>query len=75
VLNNILKGVREQMMELISKSLLVKEGMEQALVQHTKVLEAIRHHNPAKAREAMRNHLQSFQRGYRVLFDQQLLER
>jgi GntR family transcriptional regulator, transcriptional repressor for pyruvate dehydrogenase complex len=75
VLNNILKGVREQMMELISKSLLVKEGMEQALVQHTKILEAIRHHNPAKAREAMRNHLQSFQRGYKVLFDQQLLER
>ncbi len=73
VLNNILKGVREQMMDLISKSLLLKEGMEQAVIQHSKVLEAIRHHNPAKAREAMRNHLQSFQRGYKVLFEQHML--
>lgn len=70
VLNNILKGVREQMVDLISKSLLLREGMEQAMVQHTRVLEAIRHHNPAKARDAMRNHLQSFQRGYKVLFEQ-----
>ncbi len=73
VLNNILKGVREQMMDLISKSLLLKEGMEQAVIQHTKVLEAIRSHNPTKAREAMRNHLQSFQRGYKVLFEQHLM--
>ena len=34
VLNNILKGVRDQMMELISKSLLLREGMEQAVIQH-----------------------------------------
>ncbi len=73
VLNDILKGVREQMMDLISKSLLLREGMEQAVIQHTKVLEAIRHHSPTKAREAMRNHLQSFQRGYKVLFEQHLL--
>ena len=73
VLNNILKGVREQMMDLISKSLLLREGKEQAVVQHTKILEAIRHHNPTKAREAMRNHLQSFQRGYKVLLEQPLL--
>jgi GntR family transcriptional repressor for pyruvate dehydrogenase complex len=73
VLNTILKGVREQMMDLISKSLLLREGMEQAVVQHTKVLEAMRHHNPVKARDAMRSHLQSFQRGYKVLFEQQRL--
>ncbi len=73
VLSNILKGVREQMMDLISKSLLLREGMEQAVIQHTKVLEAIRQHNPTKAREAMRNHLQSFQRGYKVLFEQNQL--
>jgi GntR family transcriptional regulator, transcriptional repressor for pyruvate dehydrogenase complex len=67
VLNNILKGVREQMMDLISKSLLLREGMEQAIIQHGKVLDAFRRHSPAKAREAMRSHLQSFQRGYRIL--------
>ena len=70
VLNSILKGVREQMTELISKSLLVKEGMEQAVSQHGKVLEALRQHNPLKASEAMRTHLQSFQRGYKVIFQE-----
>lgn len=67
VLSNILKDVREQMRDLISKSLLLREGMEQAVAQHGRVLEALRTHSPAKAREAMRSHLQSFQRGYRVL--------
>jgi GntR family transcriptional repressor for pyruvate dehydrogenase complex len=70
VLNNILKGVREQMTELISKSLLLKEGMAQAVSQHVKVLEALRQHNPSKASEAMRTHLQSFQRGYKVIFQE-----
>lgn len=71
ILNNILKGVREQTKDLIAKSLLLDEGMEQALRQHLKVLEAFRNRNPPKAREAMRNHLQSFQRGYNVLFEEQ----
>jgi DNA-binding FadR family transcriptional regulator len=47
--------------------------MEQAMHQHMKVLDAIRHRNPVRAREAMRSHLQSFQRGYKVLFEQELL--
>jgi GntR family transcriptional regulator, transcriptional repressor for pyruvate dehydrogenase complex len=72
ILNNILKGVRDQTKDLISKSLLLDEGRDQALRQHVKVLEAFRHRNPAKAREAMRSHLQSFQRGYKVLFDENL---
>jgi len=74
VLNNILKGVREQMKDLISKSLLVREGMEQAVAQHSRLLDALRQHNPLKAREAMRNHLQSFQRGYKVLFEESILQ-
>ena len=69
VLNDILKGVRKQMMDLISKSLLLKEGMEQAAGQHVKILDALRQHSPVKARDAMRSHLQSFQRGYKVLFE------
>lgn len=71
VLNNIIKSVREQMVDLISKSLLLQEGMEQAVGQHAKVLEALRQRNPAKAREAMRHHLQSFQRGYKVIFQEE----
>ena len=70
VLNSILSGVREKTMELIAKSLLLDEGMETALRGHIKVLEALLQHNAAKAREAMHNHLQSFQRGYNVLFEE-----
>lgn len=69
VLNTILAGVREKTMELISKSLLLEEGMENAMLGHIKVLEALRQRNPVKAREAMRNHLRSFQRGYNVIFE------
>jgi GntR family transcriptional repressor for pyruvate dehydrogenase complex len=74
VLNDILKNVREQMRDLISKSLLLKEGMEQAVLHHIKILEALRQHNPTKARNEMRTHLQSFQRGYMVLLDDQTVQ-
>jgi len=74
VLNDILKNVREQMRDLISKSLLLKEGMEQAVVQHLKVLEALRQHNSTRARNEMLTHLQSFQRGYKVLLDDPTLQ-
>ncbi len=67
VLNNILSGIREQSMELITKSLLLEGGKENAMRGHGKILEAIRTHNVVKAREAMRTHLQLFQRSYTVL--------
>ena len=41
VLNN-LSSMREQTMELITKSLLSEEGMENALRGHTKILESFR---------------------------------
>jgi GntR family transcriptional repressor for pyruvate dehydrogenase complex len=69
VLNHILAGVREQTLDVITKSLLLKEGMGNAFRGHVKVLEAIRLRSPVKAREAMRNHLKTFQRGYSVLLD------
>ena len=49
--------------------------MEQAVAQHDKILEAFRQHSPAKAREAMTGHLQSFQRGYKVLLQEQYLHK
>ena len=70
VLNNILSGIREQSMELITKSLLLEEGKENALRGHSKILEAIRQHNVVKAREAMRTHLQLFQRSYNILLEE-----
>lgn len=69
VLNNILSGIREQSMELITKSLLLEDGMENALRGHGRILAAVRQHNVVKAREAMRTHLQLFQRGYNLLFE------
>jgi DNA-binding FadR family transcriptional regulator len=75
LLNSFLKGLRDQTMELITKSLLLKEGMENAVRGHTKILECFRLHNPVKAREAMRQHLQSFQRGYNVLFEEHPLRK
>jgi GntR family transcriptional repressor for pyruvate dehydrogenase complex len=69
VLNDLIKSVRERMMELITKSLLLHEGRQQAVKQHSKILEAVRSGSPAKAREAVRLHLASFQRGYQVLLD------
>ena len=68
VLNN-LSNMREQTMELITKSLLSEEGTENALRGHIRILKSFRQHNPVKARDAMRHHLQSFQRGYNVLFE------
>ena len=69
VLNKILSSVREQTMELIIKSHLLEEGMGNALRDHIKILATFQERNPSKAREAMRHHLQSFQRGYKVIFE------
>ena len=71
VLNNLLRSLREQTIELISKSRLSDKGKEQTALEHAKILEALRQHNPAKAREAMRLHLQSFQHAYNVLSEEQ----
>ena len=75
VLNKILLGAREKTRELIAKSLLLEEGMENALRGLVKILETFRQHNPVKAREAMQSHLQSFQRGYKVLFETSSLKK
>lgn len=68
VLIELLKHIRGRLHELIKKSLLLPEAMELASTHHRQILEAVKKHNPAKAREAMRGHLGAFQRGYKVLF-------
>lgn len=68
VLTELLKHIRGRLHELITKSLLLPAGMELACTHHRQILEAVKQHNPAKASDAMRNHLRAFRRGYKVLF-------
>jgi GntR family transcriptional repressor for pyruvate dehydrogenase complex len=68
VLIELLKHIREGLEELIEKSLLLPAGTDLAYKQHRALLDVLKERNASKARKAMRAHLRSFQRGYRVLF-------
>jgi GntR family transcriptional repressor for pyruvate dehydrogenase complex len=68
VMIDFLKHIREALEELIVKSLLLPAGTDMAYKQHRALLDVIKQRNAGKARNAMRAHLLSFQRGYRVLF-------
>ncbi len=68
VLIELLKHIREGLEELIEKSLLLPAGTDLAYKQHRLLLDVLKERNASKARKAMRAHLRSFQRGYRVLF-------
>lgn len=70
VLFELLKHTREALLELITKSLLLPVGKQHAYKHHCEILEALKQHSPACARRAMRAHLRAFQRGYKVLFQQ-----
>jgi GntR family transcriptional repressor for pyruvate dehydrogenase complex len=67
VLTELIKHLREGLQELIVKSLLLPAGMELAYQQHRALLDVLKQRDPAKARKAMRVHLRAFQRGYKVL--------
>lgn len=69
VLNNSLLGACEQTRELITKSLILEDDLKIALRGLVKILATFRQRNPVKARAAMSHHLESFQRGYTVLFE------
>jgi GntR family transcriptional repressor for pyruvate dehydrogenase complex len=68
ILSELLKHIREGLQELITKSLLLPAGMELAYQHHRLILEALQERNPRRARTAMRTHLRTFQRGYKVVF-------
>jgi GntR family transcriptional repressor for pyruvate dehydrogenase complex len=68
VMIDFLKHIREALEELIVKSLLLPAGTDMAYKQHRALLDVMKQRNAGKARNAMRAHLLSFQRGYRVLF-------
>jgi len=66
VLVELLGHIRGALQELIRKSLLPPNGMNLACKQHEKILAALKQHNSAAARKAIRAHLSTFQRGYKV---------
>jgi len=68
ILTELLTHIRSGLHELISKSLLLPAGMELAYKQHCTLLDALKKRNPGRARNAMRAHLQAFQRGYKIIF-------
>ncbi len=69
VLSQLLQTIRDLLKELITKSLQVPGSREVACTQHSAILEAIRQRNPRKARTAMRNHLRTFQRAYKIILE------
>jgi len=68
ILAELLKHIRGELHEMITKSVLLPVGMELAYKHHRAILEVLKQRNPARARKAMRTHLRAFQRGYKVLF-------
>jgi GntR family transcriptional repressor for pyruvate dehydrogenase complex len=67
VLAQLLRTIRELLREVVMKSQKVPGARELAYAQHREILEALKQRNPRKARVAMREHLQTFQRGLMVM--------
>lgn len=67
VLRHLLIDIRGVLIEWIMKSQELPGLRENAMVQHEKIFESILARNPTKAREAMRAHLETFQRAYTLL--------
>jgi GntR family transcriptional repressor for pyruvate dehydrogenase complex len=67
VLAHLLRTIRRLLREVIEKSQQLPGSLELALEQHRKILDPIQEHNPQKARAAMREHLRTFERGYKII--------
>ena len=67
VLRHLMTDIRGVLIEWITKSQELPGMRENALEQHTRIFESIRQRNPEQAREAMREHLATFQGAYRLL--------
>ena len=67
VLQQIFRTIRGLLQEVIKKSQQVQGNVGLAYEQHRKILEALQERDPRKARAAMRDHLRTFERGYRIV--------
>lgn len=67
VLRRLLVDIRGVLVEWITKSQELPGLRENALVQHERIFDSIAARDPEKAREAMKAHLQTFQRAYTLL--------
>jgi GntR family transcriptional regulator, transcriptional repressor for pyruvate dehydrogenase complex len=67
VLADLLRTIRGLLQEFIGVSAQLPGDRNLTYEQHVKIFEALKERNQRKARSAMRNHLQTFQRGYRIL--------
>ena len=67
VLRHLLVDIRGVLTEWIMKSQELPGLRENAIVQHEQIYESIAAHNAPKARDAMQEHLRTFQRAYTLL--------
>ncbi|MGH9343515.1 MAG: FadR/GntR family transcriptional regulator [Terriglobia bacterium] len=67
VLQQLFRTIRELLQDVIEKSLHIPGSIRLAYEQHRKILEALESRSPRKARAAMRVHLRTFERGYRIV--------
>lgn len=67
VLQQLFRTIRELLQDVIEKSLQIPGSIKLAYEQHARILEALESRSPRKARAAMRTHLRTFERGYRIV--------
>ncbi|MGH7867251.1 MAG: FCD domain-containing protein, partial [Candidatus Dormibacteraceae bacterium] len=67
VLAQLLRTIRGLLQEVIEKSAKIPGSLELALEQHRKILDPLRERNARRARAAMRDHLRTFERGYKII--------
>lgn len=67
IMAELLRTIRGLLQAYVMKALQLPGSAALAYQQHLIIFKALKKHDPRKAREAMRNHLQTFQRSYAIL--------
>ncbi|HEV2234611.1 MAG TPA: FadR/GntR family transcriptional regulator [Terriglobia bacterium] len=67
VLAQLLRTIRDLLQDVIIKSQKAPGSRELAYNQHMEILKAVKQRNPRLARTAMRNHLKTFQRAFKIV--------
>ena len=67
ILAQMMRTIRGLLREVIEKSIQIPGSRSLAVDQHWKVVEALATRNVRRARAAMREHLHTFERGYKII--------